>query len=168
VGEISQGAGRRPHTTTTTTWYWLDAARQHALIDSPGFQEFGLRQIEPMHLAGLMPDLRPRWADCRFHNCSHRTSRAAACARPWSAGDQRVRWRIYEASCSRELSQPSAGSRHARAQPSTLASDSSATSSIHSTTERHTRPTTLCRWPGCGGTPAVEPWACGSRRRCRR
>jgi beta-glucosidase-like glycosyl hydrolase len=41
-----------------------------------------------------------------------------------------------------------AGSRHAsRGQPSTLASVSKATSSIHNTTERHTRPTMLCRCP---------------------
>lgn len=41
-----------------------------------------------------------------------------------------------------------AGSKHAsRGQPSTLASVSKATSSIHNTTERHTRPTMLCRCP---------------------
>ena len=37
-------------TTTTTTWYWLDATRQSALIDSPGFQEFGLRHVEALQL----------------------------------------------------------------------------------------------------------------------
>jgi ribosome biogenesis GTPase len=52
VGEISQALAAGRHTTTTTTWYWLDDAASGALIDSPGFQEFGLRQIEPMHLAG--------------------------------------------------------------------------------------------------------------------
>lgn len=73
VGEISRALNSGRHTTTTTTWYWLDdAARSAALIDSPGFQEFGLRQVEPAQLAGLMPDLAAHVADCRFYNCTHR------------------------------------------------------------------------------------------------
>ena len=38
VGEISQALNSGRHTTTTTTWYWLDAERSGALLDSPGFQ----------------------------------------------------------------------------------------------------------------------------------
>ena len=69
--EISQALNSGKHTTTTTTWYWLDAARSGALIDSPGFQEFGLRHIDPMQLAAYMPDLRPHVAECKFYNCTH-------------------------------------------------------------------------------------------------
>jgi ribosome biogenesis GTPase / thiamine phosphate phosphatase len=72
VGEISMALMAGRHTTTTTTWYWLGADRQAALIDSPGFQEFGLRQIEPPQLATLMPDFAAALGQCRFHNCSHR------------------------------------------------------------------------------------------------
>lgn len=72
VGEISKALNAGRHTTTTTTWYWLDDGRSTALIDSPGFQEFGLRQIEPQQLPLLMPDLQPHIAACRFYNCSHR------------------------------------------------------------------------------------------------
>lgn len=72
VGEISQALQAGRHTTTTTTWYWLDAKRVGALIDSPGFQEFGLRQVQPEQLAGLMPDYAAAMGECRFHNCSHR------------------------------------------------------------------------------------------------
>ena len=71
TGEISQALNSGRHTTTSTTWYWLDAARQSALIDSPGFQEFGLRQIDPMQLAAYMPDIKPHVAECRFYNCTH-------------------------------------------------------------------------------------------------
>jgi ribosome biogenesis GTPase len=71
VGEISQALQSGRHTTTTTQWYWLDAARTQALIDSPGFQEFGLRQLEARRLAGLMPDLREPAKACRFYNCTH-------------------------------------------------------------------------------------------------
>jgi ribosome biogenesis GTPase len=72
VGEISQALHTGRHTTTSTSWYWLDDERSGALIDSPGFQEFGLRQIAPEALAGLMPDFATALGDCKFHNCSHR------------------------------------------------------------------------------------------------
>jgi ribosome biogenesis GTPase len=72
VGEISRALGTGRHTTTSTTWYWLDGARTAALIDSPGFQEFGLRQIEPTQLPLYMPDLRAHTGECRFYNCTHR------------------------------------------------------------------------------------------------
>jgi ribosome biogenesis GTPase len=51
TNEISQALNSGKHTTTSTTWYWVDAGRTTALIDSPGFQEFGLHHIDPMHLA---------------------------------------------------------------------------------------------------------------------
>lgn len=71
VGEISQALNSGRHTTTTTQWYWLDSEHSAALIDSPGFQEFGLKQIDPQSLAGLMPDLRQHAEGCRFYNCTH-------------------------------------------------------------------------------------------------
>ena len=71
VGEISQALNAGRHTTTHTQWYWLDTARTTALIDSPGFQEFGLRQIEAQHLSALMPDLREHASACKFYNCTH-------------------------------------------------------------------------------------------------
>ncbi|MDP3083234.1 MAG: ribosome small subunit-dependent GTPase A [Rubrivivax sp.] len=72
VGEISKALAAGRHTTTSTRWYWLDDSRQAALIDSPGFQEFGLRQLKPEQLAGLMPDLAAALGQCRFYNCMHR------------------------------------------------------------------------------------------------
>jgi ribosome biogenesis GTPase len=72
VGEISQALNSGRHTTTSTLWYWLDAQRSGALIDSPGFQEFGLHHIDAAQLALLMPDLRAALGDCRFYNCMHR------------------------------------------------------------------------------------------------
>ena len=99
TGEISQALNSGRHTTTSTRWYWLDAPAagpgraweaRAALIDSPGFQEFGLRHIDPMQLATLMPDLRPHVGHCRFYNCSHRHEPGcavlAAGARPLTEG----------------------------------------------------------------------------------
>ncbi len=72
VGELSRALQAGRHTTTTTTWYWLDRARRSALIDSPGFQDFGLRHLKSEGLAALMPDLRAHLGACRFADCSHR------------------------------------------------------------------------------------------------
>ena len=69
---ISTALNSGKHTTTSTTLYWVDTARTTAVIDSPGFQEFGLNHIEPMHLASLMPDIKAHASDCKFYNCSHR------------------------------------------------------------------------------------------------
>jgi ribosome biogenesis GTPase len=69
--EISQALNSGKHTTTSTTWYWIDQARTTGLIDSPGFQEFGLNHIEPTQLAGLMPDIAEHMGDCKFYNCTH-------------------------------------------------------------------------------------------------
>jgi ribosome biogenesis GTPase len=71
TGEISRALNSGKHTTTSTNWYWVDEARTTALIDSPGFQEFGLHHIPPARLAGLMPDLAAHAGACRFYNCSH-------------------------------------------------------------------------------------------------
>jgi ribosome biogenesis GTPase len=71
TNEISQALNSGKHTTTSTTWYWVNRERGTALIDSPGFQEFGLRHIDPMQLAAYMPDLRPHVTGCKFYNCTH-------------------------------------------------------------------------------------------------
>ena len=86
TGEVSRALNSGKHTTTSTTWYWTDDLGQaatpqkggvspvhrSALIDSPGFQEFGLHHIKPMQLALFMPDFKPFTGDCRFYNCTHR------------------------------------------------------------------------------------------------
>jgi ribosome biogenesis GTPase len=71
TGEISQALNSGKHTTTSTTWYWVDETKTTALIDSPGFQEFGLNHIDPAQLAAYMPDLKPFVSNCKFYNCSH-------------------------------------------------------------------------------------------------
>jgi ribosome biogenesis GTPase / thiamine phosphate phosphatase len=69
--EISQALNSGKHTTTSTTWYWVDEAKTTALIDSPGFQEFGLNHIDAMHLASYMPDFKVHVPNCKFYNCTH-------------------------------------------------------------------------------------------------
>ena len=71
TGEISQALNSGKHTTTSTALYWVDKNRTTALIDSPGFQEFGLQHIAPMQLAACMPDIAAHATACKFYNCSH-------------------------------------------------------------------------------------------------
>lgn len=78
VGEISQALNSGKHTTTHSTWYWVEGETgapsedRAAVIDSPGFQEFGLHHVTPVQLAHLMPDIAQHANDCRFANCTHR------------------------------------------------------------------------------------------------
>jgi len=100
VGEVSQALNSGRHTTTTTTWYWLDAQRSTALIDSPGFQEFGLRQIDAQQLPLLMPDLNAFVANCRFYNCTHRQEPGCGVIAAVERGEiSASRWRIYGEIC---------------------------------------------------------------------
>ncbi len=71
TNSISVALNSGKHTTTSTTLYWLDSGRQSAVLDSPGFQEFGLGHISAADLASWMPDIRAHALDCRFYNCSH-------------------------------------------------------------------------------------------------
>ncbi|MBB3194157.1 ribosome small subunit-dependent GTPase A [Roseateles terrae] len=106
VGEISQALNSGRHTTTTTQWYWLDDRRETALLDSPGFQEFGLRQIPAPELASHMADFKPYLGDCRFHNCSHRHEPGCAVLVAVEAGKiSPSRYRIYD-ELWQELSSP--------------------------------------------------------------
>jgi ribosome biogenesis GTPase len=68
---ISQALQSGKHTTTSTTWYWADESKTTALMDSPGFQAFGLHHIAPQALASCMPDIAVHADHCKFHNCSH-------------------------------------------------------------------------------------------------
>jgi ribosome biogenesis GTPase len=97
VGEISKALKSGKHTTTTTTWYWLDDSRQSALIDSPGFQEFGIHHIKSADLGSLMLDYGTYLGDCKFANCTHRHEPACGVRAAIARGDiSPSRERIYE------------------------------------------------------------------------
>jgi ribosome biogenesis GTPase / thiamine phosphate phosphatase len=108
VREISEALDTGKHTTTFTRLYKLPAGG--TLIDSPGFQEFGLNHIEPMQLAGCMPDLKAHLGDCKFYNCTHLHEPgcgvlAAVGSDAASGGITPSRYRIYKELFA-ELSQP--------------------------------------------------------------
>lgn len=67
--EISTALNSGRHTTTFTRLYPLPASG--ALIDSPGFQEFGLHHLTEGQLERAFPEFRPLLPHCRFYNCHH-------------------------------------------------------------------------------------------------
>jgi len=68
----SLSAGNRTgrHTTSASRWYRLEPDGG-ALVDTPGFGEFGLNHLSPAQLQALMPDLAPLVRECRFTDCLH-------------------------------------------------------------------------------------------------
>ena len=64
------------HTTTACRYYDLpqnsvSKSFAGALIDSPGFQEFGLAHLSESELQHAFVEFRPLLGHCKFHNCSH-------------------------------------------------------------------------------------------------
>ncbi len=96
IGEISAALNAGRHTTTASQWYWLDDERTAALIDTPGFQEFGLRHIDGASLPALMPDLQAHVHGCRFYNCTHRQEPGCAVRAAAESGEIAAsRYAIY-------------------------------------------------------------------------
>ena len=69
VPEISAALDTGKHTTTFTRLYAIDA--QTSIIDSPGFQEFGLYQLSEGMLERAFPEFAAHLGACRFYNCHH-------------------------------------------------------------------------------------------------
>ncbi|HVL75025.1 MAG TPA: ribosome small subunit-dependent GTPase A [Noviherbaspirillum sp.] len=67
--EISDALDSGKHTTTFTRLFALDA--HTAVIDSPGFQEFGLYHLTEGMLERAFPEFAPHLGQCRFYNCHH-------------------------------------------------------------------------------------------------
>ena len=67
--EISAALNSGKHTTTFTRLHLLPGGG--ALIDSPGFQEFGLHHLTEGQLERAFPDFTPLLGKCRFYNCHH-------------------------------------------------------------------------------------------------
>jgi ribosome biogenesis GTPase len=69
VREISAALDTGKHTTTFTRLYRID--EHSSVIDSPGFQEFGLHQLTEGMLERAFPEFAPYLGHCRFYNCHH-------------------------------------------------------------------------------------------------
>ena len=68
--EHSQALGTGKHTTTSTRLYHLPNGGD--LIDSPGFQAFGLYHLTSTEIEQGFPEFSAAVKHCRFYNCTHR------------------------------------------------------------------------------------------------
>ena len=70
--EFSEALDLGKQTTTNTTLYSaVFEGKESALIDSPGFQEFGLAHLTKIDVLRAMPDIADCVDGCRFYNCTH-------------------------------------------------------------------------------------------------
>lgn len=73
--EISEKLDSGKHTTTFTRLYHLPEAvtggAGGSMMDSPGFQEFGLHHLTEGMLERAFVEFRPALGHCRFTNCHH-------------------------------------------------------------------------------------------------
>ena len=69
VGELSASSESGTHTTTFSKMYRLD--RDMAIIDTPGFQSFGLFHLTEDQIADAMKEFGPYLGLCKFNDCAH-------------------------------------------------------------------------------------------------
>lgn len=74
VREISEALDTGKHTTTFTRLYRLpgvDGQPGGTIIDSPGFQEFGLYHLTEGMLERAFVEFKPFLGGCKYYNCRH-------------------------------------------------------------------------------------------------
>lgn len=70
--ELSDATLTGRHTTTSSYLYQADfGGSRYEVIDSPGFQNFGLTHVPPHQWVEAFATLTPEIQHCRFYNCTH-------------------------------------------------------------------------------------------------
>jgi ribosome biogenesis GTPase len=69
VGDLTASRDSGAHTTTFSRFYRLD--RDTAIIDTPGFQSFGLFHLTEDQIGEAMREFRPFLGSCKFNDCAH-------------------------------------------------------------------------------------------------
>jgi ribosome biogenesis GTPase len=85
VGEISAALGIGTHTTTFSRLFRLD--KDAAIIDTPGFQSFGLFHLTEGQIAAAMREFRPHLGACKFNDCAHLSEPGCAVIQAATRGD---------------------------------------------------------------------------------
>jgi ribosome biogenesis GTPase len=95
VREISEALDTGKHTTTFTRLYKLPGA-DGTIIDSPGFQEFGLYHLSEGMLERAFVDFKPYLGGCKYYNCRHLAEPFCAILDAVAAGKiSRMRHELY-------------------------------------------------------------------------
>ena len=94
--EISQALSAGKHTTTFSRLFELPAAADSLIIDSPGFQSFGLGHLSGSQLIHGMREFAPLLGRCRFNDCTHRDEPGCAIRSGVEAGKlDAERYRLF-------------------------------------------------------------------------
>jgi len=76
TGKVSEKIGRGRHTTRYAELLELEPGS--LVVDSPGFSNLFVPQINKQHLAGMFPEFLPYIDLCRFNGCLHRAEPGCA------------------------------------------------------------------------------------------
>ena len=95
TGEISESKKRGRHTTTVSTLHLLDEGGE--LVDSPGFNDFGLVDTTVAQLSFYFPGFEAATeTPCRFRDCKHRNEPGCSVMEALESGNiNRDRYRTY-------------------------------------------------------------------------
>ncbi len=96
TAEVSKALSAGRHTTTASRAFELPGRAR--LIDSPGFQTFGLDHLSSSQRVHGMREFVPLLGRCRYGNCSHRTEPGCAIRDAVGAGSiDRLRYELFVA-----------------------------------------------------------------------
>jgi ribosome biogenesis GTPase / thiamine phosphate phosphatase len=96
--EISRVLNAGKHTTTFARLYPAGHPQlgQCELIDTPGFQLFGLSYLSITELMHAVPEVKARLGQCRFSNCLHLDEPSCAVRAASASGDfDSVRYKLF-------------------------------------------------------------------------
>jgi ribosome biogenesis GTPase / thiamine phosphate phosphatase len=94
--EFSERLDLGKQTTTAARWFALPGGG--AVVDTPGFQEFGLAHLDAAQIVAGFPEFAPFLGQCRFADCSHRVEPGCAILTALAAGAiTRERHQFYAA-----------------------------------------------------------------------
>ncbi|BHH84635.1 ribosome small subunit-dependent GTPase A [Desulforhopalus sp. 52FAK] len=86
TGEISESKKRGRHTTTVSTLHLLDGGGE--LVDSPGFNDFGLVDTSVAELSLFFPGFEAATEEpCRFRDCKHHNEPGCSVREALAAGN---------------------------------------------------------------------------------
>lgn len=69
IGEVSKFANKGTHTTTFAEMFEVE--KDTFVIDTPGIKELGLIDIEEGEISHFFPEMRSKFGECKFYNCTH-------------------------------------------------------------------------------------------------
>jgi len=98
TNEISQALGTGKHTTTFSRLFDVPphTAADARLVDTPGFQTYGLHHLSQSQRLHAMREFVPLIGRCRFNNCTHRDEPDCAIRDAVQRGEiDGVRYRLF-------------------------------------------------------------------------